>query len=335
MKKDKLGTILVTGGAGYIGSHVVLLLIQKGYEVLVLDNLVTGHRDVIESVLRVPLIIGDVGDNRLLQTVFSEHQIDAVLHFAAYAYVGESVANPAIYYRNNTANTLTLLESMMNAGVDKIVFSSTCATYGIPRSLPIAEDHPQQPINPYGKSKMMIEQMLKDFDGAYGLKSVVFRYFNAAGADPGGMLGEQHFPETHLIPLILLGLINNAKPISIFGTNHLTNDGTCIRDYIHVSDLAEAHFLGLQYLLGNGVSEVFNLGNGKGFSVMEVIKTCEKVTGKMVNTILASPRKGDPEILVGDYKKAYGKLGWSPRYSLEEMIEHAWQWHRNCNSNLI
>ncbi len=293
-------TILVTGGAGYIGSHTVLALKQVGYEVVILDNLVYGHRDLVEKVLQVELVVGDTNDRALLDKLFTERTFDAVMHFSAYAYVGESV-----------------------------VFSSTCATYGVPSEVPIPEDHPQNPINPYGATKLMVERILTDFDVAYGLKSVRFRYFNAAGADPNGNLGEDHNPETHLIPLVLQTALGVRESVSIFGTDYPTPDGTCIRDYIHVSDLADAHILGLEYLLKGGNSAVFNLGNGSGFSVREVIDTAKKVTGKQIKVIECERRPGDPPALIGSGDKARQTLGWEPKYAgLEDILTHAWNWHQ-------
>ena len=259
--------ILVTGGVGYIGSNVVLALKQKSYEVIILDNLVNGHRYIAEEVLSTKLIVGDIADRPLLDRVFAENNIQAVMHFAAFAYVGESVADPAKYYRNNVVGTLVLLDAMLAAGIKKLVFSSTCATYGVPHQIPITETHIQNPINPYGTSKLTVEKIIKDYDSAYDLKSIIFRYFNAAGAEPSGLLGEKHEPETHLIPLVLLTALGKRKSINIFGTDYPTDDGTCIRDYIHVSDLAKAHILGLEYLLEENESNIFNLGNGGGFSV--------------------------------------------------------------------
>jgi UDP-glucose 4-epimerase len=322
-------TILVTGGAGYIGSHTVLALKRAGYEVVILDNLVYGHRDLVEKVLGVELIVGDTGDRPLLDKLFQSHDISAVMHFSAYAYVGESVTNPAKYYHNNVLGTLTLLEAMLAAGVQKFVFSSTCATYGVPKILPIPEDHSQKPINPYGNSKLMVEQILHDFDVAYKLKFVCFRYFNAAGADPGGLLGEDHNPETHLIPLVLFAALGKRNSISVFGTDYPTCDGTCIRDYIHVSDLADAHVLGLEYLLNGGDSEVFNLGNGNGFSVKQVIETAKQVTGREIKVVECDRRPGDPPVLIGSSDKAQKVLNWKPQYAaLPEIITHAWQWHQ-------
>jgi UDP-glucose 4-epimerase len=321
--------ILVTGGAGYIGSHAVLALKQAGYDVLILDNLVYGHQDIVEEVLQVPLVVGDTCDRPLLDRLFSTHNIVAVMHFAAYAYVGESVTEPAKYYHNNVVGTLTLLEAMVAANVKNFVFSSTCATYGIPHRIPITEDHPQQPINPYGMTKLMVEKILQDFDPAYDLKSVSFRYFNAAGADPNGQLGEDHNPETHLIPLVLQTALGKRDSVAIFGTDYDTADGSCIRDYIHVNDLASAHILGLEYLLNGGDTDFFNLGNGGGFSVKEVIAQAETITGKKIKVVESDRRPGDPPVLVGSSDKAKTILGWSPKYSdLSDIIAHAWQWHQ-------
>ena len=321
--------VLVTGGAGYIGSHAVLALQQAGYEVVVFDNLVYGHRDIVESVLKVELIEGDTNDRALLDRVFASRPFSAVMHFAAYAYVGESVSQPDKYYRNNVIGTLTLLEAMVAANIKRFVFSSTCATYGVPKTVPIPEDHPQDPINPYGATKLMVERILSDFDRAYDFKSVAFRYFNAAGADPGGRLGEDHQPETHLIPLVLMAALGKRDSISVFGTDYPTPDGTCIRDYIHVSDLADAHVLGLEYLLKGGESQRFNLGNGSGFSVRQVIEMAQTVTGRSITAIECDRRPGDPPALVGSAEKARSTLGWNPRYAdLENILTHAWAWHQ-------
>lgn len=326
--------ILVTGGAGYIGSHSVLALQRSGYEAIILDNLVYGHQDLVENVLQAKLIVGDMNDRPLLDHLFATHDIDAVMHFAAYAYVGESTIRPDKYYRNNVVGTLTLLEAMLAASVDKIVFSSTCATYGQAQIIPIPENHPQAPINPYGASKLMVEKILQDFNAAFGLKSVTFRYFNASGADPSGMLGEDHTPETHLIPLVLLSALGQRDSISIFGNDYPTPDGTCIRDYIHVSDLAQAHVLGLKYLLEGGETEVFNLGNGNGFSVKQVIDTAQQVTGREILSVECPRRFGDPPVLVGSSDKARKILGWHPQYEdLALILGHAWQWHQKRHSN--
>lgn len=322
-------TILVTGGAGYIGSHAVLALKRAGYRVVILDNLVYGHQDIVEKVLQVELIVGETSDRALLDKIFATHEIAAVMHFAAYIFVGESVEDPKKYYDNNVVGTLTLLEAMLAASVNKFVFSSTAAIYGIPQITPIPEDHPKQPINPYGNTKLMVEQILSDFDVAYGLKSVCFRYFNAAGADASGVTGEDHNPETHLIPLVLFAALGKRDSIAIFGSDYPTADGTCIRDYIHVSDLADAHVLGLEYLLAGGNSDAFNLGNGNGFSVREVIETAKAVTGREFKVEERDRRPGDPPVLVGSGEKAKKVLGWSPEYAdLSKIIAHAWQWHQ-------
>lgn len=321
-------TILVTGGAGYIGSHAVKALQIRGYEVIVLDNLVYGHQHIVEEVLKARLVVGDLGDRDLLQRIFQEYSIEAVMHFAAYAYVGESVTDPAKYYRNNVFCTLNLLEAMVEAGIQRIVFSSTCATYGVPQEIPIREMAAQLPINPYGASKLMVERILQDFDQAYGLKSIVFRYFNAAGADPSGELGEDHTPETHLIPLVLQTALGQRPHITVFGDDYPTPDGTCIRDYIHVTDLAEAHVLGLEHLFAHNRSDVFNLGNGQGFSVQQVIDAAREITGREIAVKLGDRRSGDPPVLIGSPEKAQQILGWNPRFAdLASLIGHAWRWH--------
>jgi UDP-glucose 4-epimerase len=341
--------ILVTGGAGYIGSHAVRALTRAGHQPVVLDNLVYGHADIVEKTLKVPLVLGQVGDREVLEpllrgrhpalegTVLEGKPIEAVLHFAAYAYVGESVSDPAKYYRNNLGDTLTLLEALVASERPlPIVFSSTCATYGIPQQVPITEDHPQAPINPYGRSKWMVEQLLTDFAAAYGLPSVIFRYFNAAGADPDGDLGEDHDPETHLIPRVLDTMSGREPYLQIFGDDYPTPDGTCIRDYIHVADLADAHVLGLERLLRLREREeslrrplIYNLGNGTGYSVQQVIETAKAVTGRGLLAHVARRREGDPPQLVAGADRAHQELGWRPRYpDLETIIEHAWAWHQ-------
>ncbi|ACK68073.1 UDP-glucose 4-epimerase [Rippkaea orientalis PCC 8801] len=326
---SKKTTILVTGGAGYIGSHAVLALQKSGYDVIILDNLSYGHRELVKEVLKVELIVGDTNDRPLLDQLFANREITAVMHFAAYIAVGESVVNPSIYYRNNVVGTLTLLEAMLAAKINKFVFSSTCAIYGMPQEIPMTENHPQDPLSPYAASKFMVEQILEDFDHAYGFKSVAFRYFNASGADPQGNLGEDHHPETHLIPLALLTALKKRDSLSIFGTDYKTPDGTAVRDYIHVNDLASAHVLGLEYLLNGGKSEVFNLGNGNGFSVREVIETAKKITGIDFLVKESDRRPGDAPILVGSSEKARNILGWQPQYAdLETIIDHAWSWHQ-------
>lgn len=322
-------TILVTGGAGYIGSHAVLALQRAGYSVIVLDNLEYGHRELVEDILKVELVVGDISDRTILDKLFATHNIAAVIHLAAYIAVGESVSDPAKYYRNNVSGTLTLLEAMVAAEVTKIVFASTCSIFGMPKQVPMTEDHPQDPINPYATTKWMVERMLADFDRAYDLRSVVFRFFNASGANPEGLIGEDHNPETHLIPLVLLTALGKRSSISIFGTDYPTSDGTCLRDYIHVSDLANAHVLGLEYLLEGGKSEVFNLGNGNGFSVREVIETATQVSGGDIKVVECDRRPGDPPILVGSSDKAREILGWHPQYpDLSKIVSDAWQWHQ-------
>jgi UDP-glucose 4-epimerase len=326
---EQKSTILVTGGAGYIGSHAVLALKQAGYKVVIFDNLEYGHQELVDSVLGVELFVGDTRDRASLDRVFATHKIDAVMHFAAYIAVGESVEKPAMYYENNVVGTLNLLEAMRAANIHKLVFSSTCAVYGIPASTPIVEDCPFAPISPYATSKLMVENMLTDFDTAYGFKSVRFRYFNASGADPMGRLGEDHTPETHLVPLVLFAAMGKREHISVYGTDYPTPDGTCIRDYIHVQDLATAHVLGLGYLLKGGDSQVFNLGNGNGYSVKEVIETAKKVTGKEIKVVYGDRRAGDPSILVGSSDRVRKVLGWNPEFpKLEDIIAHAWQWHQ-------
>jgi UDP-glucose 4-epimerase len=318
-------TILVTGGAGYVGSHALRELRASGVACVALDDLTRGHRELVGD---ADLIVGDVADAALVRQVLADYRVDAVMHFAAYAYVGESVEHPARYYQNNVAATLALLGTMLEAGVKKLVFSSTCATYGVPESVPMTEEHPQRPVNPYGRSKLMVEGVLRDFAGAYGLRSVSLRYFNAAGADPSGEIGEWHEPETHLIPLALQAARGDREGIAIFGTDYPTRDGTCVRDYIHVTDLAQAHVLALHYLESGGASEAFNLGNGSGFSVREVLEAAERVTRRKIAATAAPRRPGDPPTLVGSSAKAQRVLGWTPRYaSLETIIETAWKWH--------
>jgi UDP-glucose 4-epimerase len=318
--------ILVTGGAGYVGSHVVKELRTNGIPCVVLDNLSRGHR---ELVVDAELIVGDVADATLVSRVLADYRIGAVMHFAAYAYVGESMRDPTSYYENNVAATLNLLKCMVQTGVKMFVFSSTCATYGLPMATPMIEDHPQSPVNPYGASKLMVERMLQDFGMAYGLRSVVFRYFNAAGADPSGEIGEWHDPETHLIPLALQAAAGLRDDIEIYGTDYPTPDGTCVRDYIHVSDLAQAHVLGLRHLQSGKPSDAFNLGNGNGFSVRMVVDTVERITGRKIKIRNSARRSGDPHSLVGSSIKARELLGWVPKFdSLEAIIETAWKWEQ-------
>jgi UDP-arabinose 4-epimerase len=318
-------TILVTGGAGYIGSHTCKALSMAGYLPIAYDNLVYGHRDFVKW---GPFEQGDIADQDRLQEVIRKYGPEAVVHFAAFAYVGESVEEPAKYYRNNVAGSLTLLEAMRSQGLRKIVFSSSCATYGIPLSLPISENHIQHPVNPYGWSKLVVEQMLKDFDRAYGIRSIALRYFNAAGADPDNEIGEDHSPETHIIPLVLDAALDIRPRVTIFGDDYPTPDGTCIRDYIHVTDLAEAHVLALKKLEAGSASSAFNLGTGLGYSVKEVIAAAEHVTGKRIPTMIGPRRPGDPERLVSDPGSAMRELGWQPRYGdITTILRHAWNWH--------
>jgi UDP-glucose 4-epimerase len=323
MKNSK---ILVVGGAGYIGSHMVKDLLDTGHDVVTLDDLSTGHRELVTG---GEFVEGGLGDTVLLDKLFSTHKISAVMHFAAFSLVGESVEKPLKYYRNNTAATAELLDSMIRHNVKRFIFSSTAAVYGEPVDLPITESHPCNPTNPYGASKIAVERMLKDCDSAYGLKYISLRYFNAAGADKSGTIGERHRNETHLIPLVLEVAAGRRKNIKIFGANYSTSDGTCIRDYIHVNDLAGAHLLALESLLSGGDSDVYNLGNNRGYSVREVIELARKVTGKAIPAIEADKRPGDPAILIASSDKIKKKLGWKPEYEdLETIIKTAWKWHQ-------
>jgi UDP-arabinose 4-epimerase len=318
-------TILVTGGAGYIGSHTCKALKKAGYEPVTVDNMVYGHEWAVKW---GPLIKGDILDAPFLDRVFKEHAPKAVLHFAAFAYVGESVTNPEKYYRNNVTGTLSLLEAMRRAGCGRMVFSSTCATYGVPQKLPLTEDHPQAPINPYGASKLMIERILADFAVAYGTGSVCLRYFNAAGADVDGEIGEDHDPETHLIPLIVHAAMGLRQHIEIFGTDYDTPDGTAIRDYIHVNDLAAAHIDALHYLENGGQTTCVNLGTGVGNTVRQVIQAVEKAGGKPVPLKEGPRRAGDPYALFANAELAAKLLGWTPKYSdIETIVNTAWKWH--------
>ncbi|WP_211747519.1 UDP-glucose 4-epimerase GalE [Paenibacillus sp. Marseille-Q4541] len=319
--------ILVTGGAGYIGSHTVAALLERGEEVVVLDNLQTGHR---EAVLGGTFYEGDLRDKVFLDKLFAENNIEAVIHFAANSLVGESMQKPAKYYDNNVFGTLTLLEAMNTAGVNKIVFSSTAATYGEPEKVPIEETDRTEPTNVYGETKLMMERMMSWFDKVLGIKYVSLRYFNAAGAHAGGKIGEDHQPESHLIPLVLQTALGQRKQIAIFGDDYGTEDGTCVRDYIHVSDLADAHLRAVDYLRKGEESNVFNLGNGTGFSVKEVIETAKKVTGLDIPVVMEPRRSGDPAVLVASSHKARSVLGWDPKYTnLEDVIASAWGWHQS------
>jgi UDP-glucose 4-epimerase len=318
--------VLVVGGAGYIGSHMVKRLGAAGVDVVTLDNLASGHRDAVSC---GEFIHGDMADATLLERIFSARSFDAVMHFASHIEVGESVKLPAKYYRNNVANTLTLLDAMLAARIDKLIFSSTAAIFGSPDYTPVDERHPRLPINPYGRSKLMVENVLGDYEKAYGLRSVCLRYFNAAGADPDGELGERHEPESHLIPLTLQAASGRRPSIALFGTDYDTPDGTCIRDYVHVADLCDAHWLALQALLSGVRSGAYNLGNGSGFSVREVIDTARRVTGRNINVVEEARRAGDPARLVADSAAARQELGWQPRFaSLETIVDHAWRFEQ-------
>lgn len=318
--------VLVCGGAGYIGSHTVRQLQKTGYEAIVLDNLAKGHMQAIGN---TPFIHADINDKEALIQILEENKIKAVMHFAAYSLVGESVTRPDIYYRNNAAGTLNLLEAMEKAGVKHIIFSSTAAVYGEPRDIPIPEGHPTAPTNPYGATKLAAEGMLQWFSGAFNLKYISLRYFNAAGADPTGDIGEDHEPESHLVPLVLKTALGLLPEIKIFGTDYPTPDGTCVRDYIHVTDLADAHVLALERLMAGGDSAVYNLGNGHGFSVRDVIRTAEKITGKPINVVEGERRPGDPDVLVASSERIKKELGWRPKFNtLEKIVETAWKWHQ-------
>ncbi|MCB2298266.1 UDP-glucose 4-epimerase GalE [Clostridium tagluense] len=319
--------ILVCGGAGYIGSHMVAELLEKGEEVVILDNLEKGHR---QALLGGKFYEGDLRDSNLLDLVFNENKIDAVIDFAADSLVGESVVEPLKYFENNIGSTVNLLKAMRDHKVRHIVFSSTAATYGEPESIPIIEEDKTIPTNPYGESKLAVEKILKWCDNAYGITYTALRYFNAAGAHVNGKIGEDHSPESHLIPLILEVALGKREKIMIFGDDYPTEDGTCIRDYIHVTDLANAHLLALKRLRNGGKSIICNLGNGEGFSVKEVIEVARKVTGQVIKAEIAPRRAGDPAVLIASSDRAKSELGWKPKYnSLENIIETAWEWHKN------
>jgi len=318
--------ILIVGGAGYIGSYMCKYLAKNGYHPIVLDNLVYGHRQAVKW---GPFIAGQMADTKLLDQIFKEHPIAAVMHFAAFCYVGESVEDPGKYYQNNVAATITLLEEMLKKNIKNFIFSSSCAVYGEPVEIPITEQHPYNPINPYGRSKLMVEQILQDFRAAYGLEYVALRYFNAAGADPEGEIGEEHNPETHLIPLVLKTALGQRETINIFGDDYATKDGTCIRDYIHIDDLAQAHLLALDRLLNGLPGGQYNLGNGDGYSVKEVIEVARNITSKQIPAKIVERRPGDPAVLIGSSEKAFKELGWKPQFAdLNAIVETAWQWHK-------
>lgn len=321
-----MAKVLVVGGAGYIGSHMVKRLRQAGEEVIVLDNISTGHRDAIGD---TPLIEGAAGDRKVLRELFGAFQIDVVMHFASFIEVSESVRSPAKYYRNNLASTLELLHAMTAVGVNRFVFSSSAAVYGDVAPEPITEEHRCDPVNPYGRTKWMVEQVLHDYGVAYGLKAMSLRYFNASGADPDGELGERHDPETHLIPLVLQAASGRREDIHVYGRDYPTPDGTCVRDYVHVTDLCEAHLLAMRNLLEGGESRTYNLGNGNGFSVSEVIAAARRVTEADITVVDDERRPGDPPVLVADSSKIRRELGWKPKYAeLDTIISHAWAWEK-------
>jgi len=319
-------TILVVGGAGYIGSHMVLDLLRADYAVVTLDNLSRGHRDLLPG---GDFVAGDLGNPDDLDHVFTRYPVKAVMHFAAWSLVGESVEKPLEYYRNNVANTITLLEAMNRHGIQHFIFSSTAAVYGEPETTPITEDHPCKPTNPYGATKLAVERLLHDTSQASGMTYKILRYFNAAGADESGAIGERHEPETHLIPLILQVATGERDAIRIFGEDYQTPDGSCLRDYVHVSDLAQAHLLGLESLLNGGSNSIYNLGNSTGYSVKQVIDTSREISGHPIPAITSGRRAGDPAILIADSSRIRKELGWKPRYeSLESIIRSAWEWHQ-------
>jgi UDP-glucose-4-epimerase GalE len=317
--------VLITGGAGYIGSHTAKIMAQAGHTPVVADNMSFGHEYAVKW---GPLEKGDLGDPTFLKNLFGKHKIEAVVHFAASTFVGESMTDPRKYFRNNSVNTLNLLDAMLDAGVKEIVFSSTCATYGDPIRMPLDETHPQNPVNPYGESKFFVERMLHWYSQAYGLRYAALRYFNAAGADPDGEIGEDHTPETHLIPLVIDAALGKRSHISVFGTDWPTPDKSAVRDYIHVNDLADAHVRALQRLKSHGENLKLNLGTGNGNSVREVIAAVEAVSGRKVPVVESPRRAGDPAVLVADPRKARETLQWNPRYGdIRTVVEHAWKWH--------
>ncbi len=323
-------SVLVTGGAGYVGSHTCKALKNAGYTPITYDNLVYGHKDFVKW---GQFICGDILDQEKLEKIIRQYNIYSVIHFAAFAYVGESINEPNKYYKNNVTGTISLLEVIKNTGLNRIIFSSTCAIYGIPTYIPITETHPKTPISPYGNTKLMIEKILKDYDTAYSIKNISLRYFNAAGADPSCEIGEDHTPETHLIPKILDVATGKSDNIIIYGNDYESDDGTCVRDYVHVTDLADAHVLALKYLESGNSSTVFNLGNQKGYSVLEIIDTVRKITGKKIKINFGDRRSGDPSVLISSSEKSQQTLEWKPKYSnIETMIDHAWQWYKKRNN---
>ncbi|MGJ0396979.1 MAG: UDP-glucose 4-epimerase GalE [Methylocystis sp.] len=327
---DEPRTVLVTGGAGYIGSHACKALARAGYLPVAYDNLVHGHEWAVKW---GPLERGDIADRARLDAVIRAHRPRAILHFAAYAYVGESMSDPGKYYRNNVAGSLTLIEAARDAGIDRFVFSSSCATYGRPVELPLREDAPQRPINPYGASKLMVERMLADIGTAHGMRSIALRYFNAAGADPDNEIGEAHAPETHIIPLALDAASGHGPAVTVFGTDYDTDDGTCIRDYVHVSDLADAHVKALRAIEAGSPSTAFNLGVGHGFSVRQVIDSAARVTGREIPVRWAARRPGDPSALIANASAARQALGWRPHFTdIDDIVQTAWNWSQRLPS---
>jgi UDP-glucose-4-epimerase GalE len=330
-----MGTVLVAGGAGYIGSFAVKALLAAGHDVVVFDSLAQGHREAVDRLAAIgprpgqlALVVGDVRDRGLVRDVLVERRVDAVMHFAAWLSVGDSVARPVEYYENNVGGTVAVLGAMADAGVQRFIFSSTAATFGEPQTSPIDEDHPQRPINTYGETKLAVERALPHFERAYGLRSVVLRYFNAAGADPDGLLGEHHDPELHLVPRALDALLG-AAPLAVFGSDYPTPDGTCLRDYVHVTDLADAHLRALDHLTARGASRSYNLGNGRPYSVRDVLQAIERVTGRAVPHSVQPRRPGDPAVLYASSERIRRELGWSPRYAdLAVIVETAWEWRR-------
>ena len=333
-----MAKILVTGGAGYIGSHCVIALLEQDFEVVIFDNLSTGHIETIDTLKKygnLEFIKGDLQNITEIESVFENNEINSVIHFAAFSQVGESVKNPEKYYKNNVCGTINLLSAMIKHDVKKIVFSSTAATYGEPVYIPIDEKHPQNPINPYGQTKLMIEKIMDDYDRAYGLKSVRLRYFNVAGADSKCRIGEWHEPETHLIPNVLKASFGSDKRFKMFGTDYDTKDGTCVRDYINVEDLVQAHLLALDYLKNGGQTDFFNLGTKDGNSVKEVFSVCEEVTQKEIAVDICSRRDGDPASLVADNTKAKEVLGWNPQKTLKYSVEKAYNWEKTLNKEVL
>jgi UDP-arabinose 4-epimerase len=320
--------ILVTGGAGYIGSHTCKALAAVGYRPITLDNLSTGHRAAVKW---GPLVVADIGDRARVSQTIKEYDVKAVIHFAAHTYVGESILKPRKYFNNNVSKTIALLDTLFDAGVTKLVFSSSCATYGAPQKLPITEDHPQQPISPYGASKLFVEKILHWYECAYGMRHIILRYFNAAGADPDGEIGEEHIPETHLVPLVIASALGVTPSVEIFGTDYRTADGTAVRDYVHVSDLATAHIKALDHLFGGGASAKVNLGTGRGYSIRDVISAVEAVSDRVVPVVEGHRRLGDPPALIADPQLGQSLLKWRPLKSdLRTIIETAWAWHQTC-----